>query len=100
MDKVNFNGLGSVDQLRLRTKVDSERAANESREKAVNNPLNPNDEVSVSERAASIQQMVDKISDIPQVRQDRVEALREQIQAGTYNPSSKDIADAILREER
>lgn len=100
MDKVNFNGLGSVDQLRLRTKVDSERAANESREKAVNNPLNPSDEVSVSERAASVQQIVDKISNIPEVRQDRVEALREQIQAGNYNPSSKDIADAILREER
>lgn len=100
MDKVNFNAAaGNVDQLRVKKNVDNERNVNENREKAVNNPLTRNDEVRVSDQASSIQQMVDKISGIPEVRQERVEALRKQFEAGSYNPSSKDIAAAILRED-
>lgn len=99
MDKVNFNGANSLDQLRFKKNIDSERNINENREKAVNNPLAVSDQINVSDRASSIQQMVDKISSIPDVRQDRINALRQQIQTGSYNPSSNKIADAILRED-
>lgn len=99
MDKVNLNGVNSLDQLRSKNNVEKDRSANESRTKITNSPLNPSDEISVSDRGASIQQIVEKISDIPQVRQERVEALRQQIHQGNFNPSAKDIADAILRDE-
>lgn len=99
MDKINFNGANSLDQLRFKKNIDNERNVNESREKAVSNPLAVNDQVNVSDRASSVQQMVDKISSIPDVRQERVNALRQQVQAGSYNPSSNKIAEAILRED-
>lgn len=99
MDKVNFNGANNIDQLRFKKNVDNERNVNENREKAVNNPLAHNDEVNVSDRALRVQQMVEKISVIPEVRSERVEALRQQVEAGNYHPSSNKIAAAILRED-
>ncbi len=34
------------------------------------------------------------------VRQERIEPLRQQIQAGTYKVPATDIADAILKDEQ
>lgn len=98
MDKIDLNGA-NIERLRSLNKIEHDRANEKREEKAANNLLTPNDQINVSDRAASIQQIVDKISNIPQVRQDRVEALREQVQSGSFNPSSEDIADAILRED-
>lgn len=98
MDKIDLNGA-NIERLRSLNKIEHDRANEKREEKTTNNLLTPSDQVNVSDRAASVQQIVDKISNIPQVRQDRVEALREQIQSGSFNPSSEDIADAILRED-
>lgn len=50
------------------------------------------------DRAASFQKAFDIAKATPDIREDRVKALKEQIQNGTYKVDSGDIADAMLRE--
>lgn len=54
-------------------------------------------EVEISDRAQEIQRITQLIKDLPDVREDRVQALKAQVENGTYNVSSEDIADLIIR---
>ena len=53
--------------------------------------------VEVSSTAQEVQQVKKLISQLPDVREDRVQALKSQIQNGTYQVSGSDIADLIIR---
>ncbi len=57
------------------------------------------DKLQVSNRAAEVGNLVDRLKNLPDVRQERVNALRERIAAGEFNPSSESIADGILKDE-
>ncbi len=50
------------------------------------------------DRAAAASKAFDIAKNTPDVREDRVAALKAQIDAGTYQPDSGKIADGILRE--
>ena len=50
------------------------------------------------DRATAFQKAFDIAKATPDIREDRVKALKEQIQNGTYKVDSGDIADAMLRE--
>jgi len=54
------------------------------------------DTVQVSSRFAEVQQLTSKLDQVPDIRSNRVAALKAQIQAGTYKPSAADVAEAIL----
>jgi flagellar biosynthesis anti-sigma factor FlgM len=43
-----------------------------------------------------VQQLTAKVQQLPDIRSERVAALKEQIQKGTYNPDAADVADALL----
>lgn len=58
------------------------------------------DKINVSDRAANVGKMIEKLNDLPDVRQEKVEALRQKIEAGEYKPSADAIADAILKDEQ
>jgi flagellar biosynthesis anti-sigma factor FlgM len=58
------------------------------------------DQVKVSERAEKIGQLVEKAKALPDVRQERVEELRQLIESGKYNVSSQQIAAAIISDEQ
>ena len=53
------------------------------------------DTVHFSGNLAEIQQLKAQLAQTPEVRADRVSALQQQIQQGTYNPSSEAIAKAM-----
>jgi negative regulator of flagellin synthesis FlgM len=53
--------------------------------------------VEVSSTAQEVQQIKKLINQLPDVRQDRVQALKAQIESGTYQVSGEDIADLIIR---
>jgi flagellar biosynthesis anti-sigma factor FlgM len=57
------------------------------------------DEVNVSEKATEVNNLVKKLDGVPDIRQERVEAFKKQINRGEYQPSSKDIAEALLKSE-
>jgi negative regulator of flagellin synthesis FlgM len=68
-----------------------------------NQPVAP-DSVSISSRASSRAEVVgkslEKIAELPDVRQERVAALKALIDGGSYRPSGEDIANAIIRDEK
>lgn len=62
-----------------------------------NGPSAPiNDELQISSAAQEAAGMVDKVNQIPDIRQDRVDAIRAQIEAGTYETDDK-IQTAVER---
>lgn len=75
-----------------RQEVAAEAAASES--------LSFNEEAAfleVSATAQEVQQVKKYINQLPDVRADRVSALKAQIENGTYHVSGEDIADLIIR---
>jgi flagellar biosynthesis anti-sigma factor FlgM len=54
------------------------------------------DTVQVSSKFAEVQQLTAKLQQLPDVRTERVAALKEKIQQGTYNPDPAAVADALL----
>jgi negative regulator of flagellin synthesis FlgM len=58
------------------------------------------DQVKLSPQAEIITRLTSQLADLSTIRADKVEALKAQIEAGTYKPSANDIADAIIRDEK
>ena len=56
------------------------------------------DTVEVSEQARALSVAKGALENTPQIRTDKVEALKHSIQAGTYHVSSEKIAERILGE--
>ena len=54
-------------------------------------------EVDMSLKAKEMQQVKKWVDQVPDVREERVRELKAQVDAGTYNVSSEDIADLMLR---
>jgi flagellar biosynthesis anti-sigma factor FlgM len=63
-----------------------------------NAPVDGGDTVLFSGTLAQVQQLTANLQQIPEIRADRVAALKARIDRGTYQPSSKDMADAMLKE--
>jgi len=57
------------------------------------------DEINVSERAAAISKLVETASQSPDVRTEKVDRLRRLVESGRYQPDSRDIADAIIKND-
>lgn len=53
--------------------------------------------VHVSPSAHEVQQIKKLVNSLPDQRTDRVQALKAQIDSGSYNISGEDIADLIIR---
>jgi negative regulator of flagellin synthesis FlgM len=60
--------------------------------------LSSSDTVQVSPKFAEVQQLTSKLQQVPDVRSDRVSALKAKIQQGTYKPDPADVADALLND--
>jgi negative regulator of flagellin synthesis FlgM len=65
---------------------------------AQNAPVDGGDTVQFSGALLHVQELTVKLQQIPEIRADRVAALKERIERGTYKPSSKDVADAMLKD--
>ena len=53
------------------------------------------DQAQLSVDNATIQQLKVKLSQVPEVRQDRVDALRQAVSSGSYQVSDQQLSDAI-----
>lgn len=57
----------------------------------------PASHIDISDKANEVRRVAGLIKQLPEVREDRVQALKAQIENGTYHVSSEDIADLIIR---
>lgn len=55
------------------------------------------DGVVLSREAQAARALKDKVGQAPEVRQERIEALRRQIEAGTYRPDGREVAAKMLK---
>lgn len=58
------------------------------------------DSLSFSTRFSEFGKILDSLRELPEVRRERVDALRARISSGEYNPSAEDIANAIFESEK
>jgi negative regulator of flagellin synthesis FlgM len=81
----------------LRTqKLGSQGAGSASNQGASN--ITQGDQVNISGRTKEIDALKEVIHQMPEVRIDKIEALRKSIQNGTYQVDSEGIAGKILEE--
>ena len=54
------------------------------------------DEVILSPRAAEVQRLKKLVNDVPDVRQEKIDAIKKQIETGTYNVSARSVVESII----
>jgi negative regulator of flagellin synthesis FlgM len=81
-----------VNQVHDKKKAD--QATDQARESAVKT-----DTVVISEAAKRIQETRAKLDEVPDVREDKVAELRDQIQNGTYQVDAQKTAEKLLKEQ-
>lgn len=84
----NNNGIDKIMQAYRKQEVKSEPSKS--------NRVNKNDELSLSSTAKDYQFAMNAIRNIPDIRKDKVEAIKEQIRTGTYVIDAGKIAEKIL----
>ena len=57
------------------------------------------DSIHVANSPEQVASLVERANDLPDVRHERVEAIKQAIQSGKYRVSANEIAEAILRDE-
>lgn len=96
MNRVDLNGeieAGRVGPVRRTERISEVREAEAGR------ALEVADRVSLSDRAAQMQELVARLRDVPDLRQERVAELRELVRSGRYDPPAGAIAEAIIKYE-
>lgn len=63
---------------------------------AANTPVQKQDEVILSSQAQGFGPLLQKLQNMPEVRQERVAELSESIASGEYQIAAKDIAEKLL----
>lgn len=59
-------------------------------------PISGSDKVAVSDKAQVYQALIQKVKEIPSVREERVRALTEQIERGDYKVDGQKIAEKLF----
>ncbi len=67
-------------------------------EKQVNGFKSPEERVDLSAKARDIQQLKDAVSDLPEIREEKVKELQERIEKGAYDVSGEKIAEKMVGE--
>ena len=67
-------------------------------DKLVSGASVPEEKVDLSTRARDIQQIKSALAKLPEIREEKVQDLKKQVEAGTYNVSGDKIADKMVGE--
>jgi negative regulator of flagellin synthesis FlgM len=100
MNAIKLNGGGQVETPKTTGRLETGRVTEGAADAQKTNTAPPptTDSINVSERATEIHELTAKAEQLPDVREERVEKLRAQVQAGDYRPSAEEIADALLKD--
>lgn len=99
MGKINMDKFDGSNPIRLARESVVKKSDN-STSAIPAKPTAGEDKLDLSNRASQVGKLVDQLKDLPDVRQEKVDALRGQIISGDYDPTGEQIADAILKDER
>ncbi|MET0752718.1 MAG: flagellar biosynthesis anti-sigma factor FlgM [Pyrinomonadaceae bacterium] len=99
MSKINNNKMNDLNQIQASRQASVKSAGKNKIDSSDAKITVGEDRLEFSERAGEVGKLVDQVKNMPDVREAKIVALREQIKAGEYNPSGEEIADALLKEE-
>ncbi|MFZ0287159.1 MAG: flagellar biosynthesis anti-sigma factor FlgM [Terriglobales bacterium] len=93
--KVDLNGLtgSTLDGVKSAPRTSAEKAPAASTEVTVGEEA-----ATLSVGSASVGSLVAKVLDVPDIREDKVEALRQAVQSGEYKVDPAQIAEAMIRQ--
>lgn len=94
--KVSETG-NSITELISQYKINEEKV-NSMPEKQATDSVLPEEKVSLSSAARDIQQAEKAIEELPDVREEKVRELRDQIETGRYDVSGEKIAGKMISE--
>jgi len=100
MRKIDIDNVNNADLMRVGRQGDVKKSADAKDPAVESKNAVSEDKLNISERASEVGKLVDQIKELPDVREEKVKSLRDQVEAGTYKPSSESIADAILKDEK
>ena len=100
MGKINIDKIGGYSPIRVEHPGEVKKSGRETAPPVENKKTVDKDKLDFSSRASEVGMLVEQLKELPDVRQEKVNSLREQISAGSYNPSGEEIADAILKDEK
>jgi len=97
-DKINGLGRPPVDisQSRSRSVGKADEAGQGS---AAGKPGVSGDAVSITGTASHLQRVEASLAALPEIDESRVEAIRQQVEAGTYKVNAENLADKLIRWE-
>ena len=78
--------------------VHDKKKADQATDQAIESAVKT-DTVVISEAAKRIQETRAKLDEVPDVREDKVAELRDQIQNGTYQVDAQKTAEKLLKEQ-
>lgn len=79
--------------------VENVQATNRVNQTAKKFQISETDKVAVSDKVQVYQSILQKVKEIPAVREDRVRALTEQIERGEFKVDGQKIADKLFSPE-
>ncbi len=94
ISKVDDATLQMIQQYQKTEKVE-DRAPEKA---AAANNLVPEEKVNLSTTAKDVQNLKNAISKLPDVREEKVQALKDQIEKGTYRVDADKVADKMVGE--
>lgn len=100
MSKINIDKTSDFEAVRAARQSNIQSAGKNKIEPGGAKTETGADKLELSERATEVGKMIDRVKQMPDVREAKVSTLREQIAAGEFNPSGELIADAVLKDEQ
>ncbi|RJQ45417.1 MAG: flagellar biosynthesis anti-sigma factor FlgM [Nitrospiraceae bacterium] len=96
---MRIDGNNPIDKKELYNKVQETTDSKEAdKKKNVGKPESEGDKISVSGTAKEISELKAAIDQLPDIRTDKVDALKKAIDTGNYNIDPRKIAEKILEE--
>ncbi|MCB2183511.1 MAG: flagellar biosynthesis anti-sigma factor FlgM [Desulfobulbaceae bacterium] len=84
-----------ISQVRTENKVEVKKSRKVEGELGGAGPVS-SDKVQLSSNSRDVQKMQEILSQTPEMRMEMIEALKQQIDAGTYKVDARDIADKMM----
>ena len=100
MSSIKINKALDSDAIRSVGRSDVRKTSKNDSQTVENKGVLESDKVNISSVALETGKLVDQVKELPDVRLDRVDELKQKISSGNFKPSSNEIADAILKDER
>lgn len=97
----DINGIGNINNLPTTT-TQKNTTENQQAEESIRQDAartEQSDSVEVSSQSQKISDLIDKINELPEIDQQRVDAVKSSIEDGNYQVDANKIAQKILDEQ-